>query len=38
VGQKVTTYAFPAYNPVIPELIFSDGPASWNDDETDVTK
>jgi len=34
----VTTYAFPAYNPVIPELIFSDGPASWNDDETDVTK
>jgi len=33
----VTTYAYPAYNPIIPPVIFSDGPASWND-ETDVTK
>jgi hypothetical protein len=31
------TYAYPAYNPIIPPVIFSDGPATWND-EKDVTK
>jgi hypothetical protein len=33
----MTTYAYPAYNPIVPPVIFSDGPASWND-EQDVTK
>jgi len=31
------TYAYPSYNPIIPPVIFSDGPAAWND-EKDVTK
>jgi len=34
----VTTYAYPAYNPIIPPVIFSDGPSTWHDDEKDVKK